>query len=111
MEAKEKEYPKLISFGLLFETPKGSKRVIIDVGENGYFNSDYVKENEKGEMLITPGGTHKDSDITKILGNLALNEIVEAVDRAYQKDFGVGAPQEVKEIYENFSKSAPRRIS
>lgn len=99
-----------ISFGTIFKAAGYEDRldVITDVGEGESFSSACLHVTENGERWFLQGGGGSRNNIEKIVGQLTLQEVIEALRLGIKQIDLPELPEGAEESLEKSSRANPR---
>jgi hypothetical protein len=101
-----------ISFGTLFEVLTEPDRidVIVEVGENNWFEAARVVQDETGYRLASYPGTGGPEVFGKLVGQLTADQVIEAAKK-HALDHGYELPDESLKYFLTNSQVPPRILN
>ena len=101
-----------IGFGMLFSVSgKGERKdVVVGVGEKGRFFAAQVFQSAQGRDWIYPSGTANKNNIQEIIGQLTLQQVIEALEEGTRQRGLKEINPEMKRILINESRRKPRLL-
>lgn len=101
-----------IGFGTLFRVAGEKDRtdVIVEVGENNYFGSAKLRETEDGKRWFFLAGSGGKKHIGEIVGELTLNEVINALEEGARQVGLKELPEEMRDTLKQESGKKPRLL-